>query len=174
MTNRRYVWLGFWGGVLGGVFMAMVEMANNLLAGHSVFTPMLMIAAPVVGQQPMMDAMKGGTFYIAIVPAILGMMGHFLWSGVIFGTLFGFIASWARLVGQAALWSGVVYGLIVGFFVSLVVNPIFGLMPLWQSDGWVAFFLMHIAYGLGPGLVLWRGTRALSASGISGHRQRLA
>src|SRR5919198_2515328 len=115
MTTGRYVWLGFWGGMLGGVFMAMVEMANNLLAGHSIFTPMHMIAAPIVGQEPMMNAMKGGTFYIEIVPAMLGMIGHFLWAGVIFGSLFGLIVSWSRLSGQATLWLGIVYGIAAGF-----------------------------------------------------------
>src|SRR5919197_2900477 len=172
MTTRRYIWLGFWGGLLGGVFMAIVEMMNNLVAGHSVFTPMLMIAAPVVGPQPMMNAMKGGTFYLELIPAILGMIGHFLWSGVIFGALFGFIASWLRLAGQAVLWSGVLYGITAGFFVRLVVNPIFALMPLWQSDGWVAFFIMHIAYGLGPGLVLWLATRGIAPTYTGEQRQR--
>src|SRR5919204_2924989 len=174
MTTRRYVWLGFWGGMLGGVFMAMVEMINNLLAGHSIFTPMQMIAAPIVGQQPMMNAMKGGTFYMELVPALLGMIGHFMWAGLIFGTLFGLIASWTRLVGQAALWWGVLYGIVAGFFVSLVVNPIFALMPLWQSDGWVAFFIMHIAYGLGPGLVMWWGTRHIAPTVRPRQQQRVA
>ena len=174
MTTGRYAWLGFWGGMLGGVFMAMVEMINNLLAGHSIFTPMQMIAAPVVGQQPMMAAMKGGTFYIQVVPAILGVLGHFLWAGVIFGTTFGLIASWARLAGLAALWWGIVYGIFAGFIVSLVVNPVFDLMPLWQSDGWLAFFIMHVGYGLGPGLVLWWSTRGTAPNIAPRHEHRLA
>jgi uncharacterized membrane protein YagU involved in acid resistance len=167
MTTGRYAWLGFWGGMLGGVFMAMVEMANNLIMGHSIFTPVLMIAAPVLGQQPMMNAMKGGTFYIELIPAIAGMMGHFMWAGLIFGTIFGLIAAWTRLVGRPALWWGLLYGIVAGFFISLVVNPLFGLMPLWQSDGWTAFALMHLGYGLGPGLVLWLGTRSVAGSMVT-------
>jgi uncharacterized membrane protein YagU involved in acid resistance len=159
MASGRWVWLGFWGGMLGGVFMAVVEMANNLLAGHSIFTPMHMIAAPIVGAQPMMAAMKGGTFYVEPVPALLGMIGHFTWAGLIWGIVFGLVAAGARLAGQPALWWGLVYGLVVGLFMSAFVLPIFALKPLWQSDGWVPFTLMHLGYGLGPGLVLWLGTR---------------
>lgn len=174
MTKGRSAWYGFWGGMLGGVFMAMVEMMNNLLAGHSIFTPMHMIAAPIVGKGSMMAAMTGGTFYLEPIPAMLGMIGHFMWAGLIWGTLFGLIATWTRLTGQSVLWWGLLYGIAVGFVMSAVVLPIVGMDPLWQSDGWMPFILMHLAYGLGPGLVLWRGTRNLGELAAVTRRQQPA
>jgi uncharacterized membrane protein YagU involved in acid resistance len=160
MTTGRWLWLGFWGGMLGGVLMAVVEMTSHLLAGHSLFTPMHMIAAPVVGDGPMMAAMKGGPLYVEAIPALLGMVGHFLWAGVIWGFGFGLIAAWGRLVGQVALGWGLVYGVAVGLFMSAVVLPIFGFKPLWEA-GWIPFTLMHLGYGLGPGLAVWRGAIAI-------------
>lgn len=170
MTTGRWIWLGFLGGLLGGVFMAMVEMGNNLIVGHSAFTPMHMIAAPVVGMGAMERAMTGGPLYMEPVPAILGMMGHFMWAGLIWGSLFGLLAAGLRLIGTAALGWGLVYGLLTGFVMSLVVLPIFGMKPLWESDGWVPFILMHLAYGLGPGFVVWRGT--LTSSEVAAAKGR--
>jgi uncharacterized membrane protein YagU involved in acid resistance len=169
MTTGRYVWLGFWGGMLGGVLMAMVEMTSHLLAGHSLFTPMHMIAAPVIGQEPLMNAMKGGPLYIELGPALLGMIGHFMWAGLIWGVAFGLIASWAHLDGTPALWWGLIYGLVVGLFMSAVVLPLFGFEPLWK-DGWVPFTLMHLGYGLGPGLAIWRGTTRVAVAEIAERR----
>lgn len=140
--------------------MAMVEMTTELLMGHSMFTPMAMIAAPVVGMGAMERTMMGGPFYMEPAPTLLGMMGHFMWAGLIWGSLFGLIAAGARIVGQAALWWGLAYGVGTGFVMSAVVLPVFGFKPLWETAPLVAFLLMHVAYGLGPGLVVWRGTRA--------------
>lgn len=174
MTTGRWVWLGLLGGLLGGVFMAIVEMTSELLMGHSMFTPMAMIAAPVVGMGPMERTMMGGALYMEPVPTLLGMIGHLIWAGPIWGIIFGLIVAGTRIVGQAALWWGLAYGVATGFVMSGVVLPIFGLQPLWETAPLLSFFLMHLAYGLGPGLVLWRRTRQPALAEIPARQRHAA
>jgi uncharacterized membrane protein YagU involved in acid resistance len=160
MTTRRWIWLGILGGLLGGVLESLVVMVNAAVVGQSIFTPMHMVATPIVGMAPMEAAMQGGTLYMEPIPAFVGMVGHFMWSAL-WGALFGLIAAGARLTSQAALWSSPIYGIGVGLFMSAVVLPIFQMQPMWLGVGWPVFLIAHAAYGLGPGLVIWRGTRAV-------------
>jgi len=158
MSVTRYAWLGVVGGLVGAVFMSMVEMTNELIVGHSFFLPPHMIAAPIVGKAPMEHAMMNGPLYLEWGPFLLGLALHMMWTAG-WGLAFGLIASAARLVSVAAFWWGIAYGLAVGFVMSYAVLPIAGLDPLPKTSGWAPFFLMHIAYGAGPGLVLWYATR---------------
>jgi uncharacterized membrane protein YagU involved in acid resistance len=176
MTLGRWLWLGSWGGMVGGVLEKAVVMTNAGIMGQSIFTPAHMVAVPVVGEGPMMAAMKGGAFYLEPVPALLGLIGHFLWSGPVWGLAFGLVAAALRLSGQAALWTGPAYGIAVGLFMSAVVLPIFGMKPMWEMAGWLVFTLAHLAYGLGPGIVVWQGTRAVAptAAAAGPPRQRAA
>jgi uncharacterized membrane protein YagU involved in acid resistance len=162
--------------MLGGVLEKIVVMTNAGIMGQSIFTPAHMVAVPVVGEGPMMAAMEGGTFYVAPIPALIGLVGHFLWSGPIWGIAFGVIAAWLRLRGQAALWSGLVYGVAVGLVMSAVVLPIFAMKPMWEMAGWTVFLLAHLAYGLGPGIVVAQGARAVAPAeaGAVPPRQRAA
>jgi hypothetical protein len=158
MSVGRYAWLGILGGLVGAVLMSMVEMTNELIMGHSFFLPPHMIAAPFVGKAPMEHAMMNGPLYLEWGPFILGLVLHMMWTAG-WGLLFGLIAAAMRLVGVAAFWWGIAYGIAAGFVMSYAVLPVVGLDPIPQTMGWAPFFLMHIAYGIGPGLVVWYGTR---------------
>ena len=159
MTLVRYAWLGVVGGLVGAVLMAMVEMTSELIAGHSFFLPPHMIAAPLFGPAPMEHAMKGGPLYLETVPFVVGLIVHMMWTAG-WGLLFGLIAGIARLAGLAAFSWGIAYAIAVGFVMSYVVLPLVRLDPIPQTSGWVPFFLMHVAYGIGPGAVIGYATRA--------------
>ena len=159
MSLARYGWLGIVGGLVGAALMAMVEMTSELLAGHSFFLPPHMIAAPFFGPAPMEHAMKGGPLYLEAGPFVVGLIAHMMWTAG-WGLVFGLIAGIARLAGPAALSWAIVYGLAVRFVMSYVVLPVVRLDPIPQTSGWIPFFLMHVAYGIGPGAVIAYATRA--------------
>jgi hypothetical protein len=169
MSLARYAWLGILGGLVGAVLMAMVEMTNELLSGHSFFLPPHMIAAPFFGKAPMEHAMNGGPLYLEGAPFVAGLVIHMMWTAG-WGLVFGVIAGITRLVGTAALCWSIVYGVVAGFVMSYLVLPLVGLDPIPQSSGWVPFFLMHIAYGIGPGAVIAYATRR-AAVGAAGMRR---
>jgi hypothetical protein len=169
MTLARYVWLGILGGLIGAVLMSMVEMGNELVAGHSFFLPPHMIAAPFTGKAPLEHAMRSGPFYLEAGPFVLGLVIHMMWTAG-WGAVFGLVAAAVRAAGAAALGWALAYAVAVGSVMSYVVLPLVGLDPIPQSSGWPAFFLMHIAYGLGPGLVLWYATRKRTAADMGARR----
>jgi len=169
MSLARYAWLGILGGLVGAVLMAMVEMTNELLSGHSFFLPPHMIAAPFFGKAPMEHAMKGGPLYLEGAPFVAGLVIHMMWTAG-WGLVFGLIAGITRLVGTAALWWSIAYGVVTGFVMSYLVLPLVGLDPIPQSSGWVPFFLMHIAYGIGPGAIIAYATRRAGV-GAAGMRR---
>ena len=154
----RSVWLGVLGGLVGAVLMSMVEMVNELVAGHSFFLPPHMIAAPFTGASPMQHAMTGGPFYLEGGPFVLGLALHMMWTAA-WGAAFGLLAGVLRIAAQNAIPFGAVYGLVVGFVMSYIVLPAVRLDPIPQTSGWLAFVLMHVAFGLGPGVMLWYGSR---------------
>ncbi len=47
--QRRYVLGGIAAGLVGGLAMSLYTMVAELVAGHSMFTPMYMVGAPLVG-----------------------------------------------------------------------------------------------------------------------------
>jgi hypothetical protein len=169
MTTQRYVRMGIVGGLLGGLLMSMTEMTSELVSGHSFFTPLYHIAAPLVGMAPMETAMKSpGLGYFDPVPALIGMIVHFAWSAT-WGLLFGLIASGARLVGAAAVAWSWVYVVAVAFVMSYLVLPLAGLRPIPEMPGWLPFVLMHAAYALG--LSLWVGRTLANVSPIEVERR---
>src|SRR5438876_11954682 len=66
-------------GMIGGILMALFTMlatATYLQMGF--FTPLYAIAAPLIGQQPLMTSLLQGGFYVARGPAILWLVFHLL------------------------------------------------------------------------------------------------
>src|SRR6266536_2730883 len=62
-------------GMLGGIVMALFTMlATATYLNMDFFTPLYAIAAPLVGQEPLMTSLRQGNFYLAIGQALLGVL----------------------------------------------------------------------------------------------------
>jgi hypothetical protein len=150
-VQRQYVIGGIAAGLVGGLAMSVYTMAAELVAGHSMFTPMYMVGAPVVGMGAMERGMSGGPLYLELVPAIVGMVVHFIWAAL-WGLVFGGILWASRLSGWVAFATAIVYAYAVGAIMSAVVMPAVGLKPMWEMPGLVFFVLDHLAFGLPLGI----------------------
>jgi hypothetical protein len=139
-------------GMIGGAVMAMFTMiASATYLGMGFFTPLYAIASPLVGQQALMTSLHQGVFSFALGPALLGLVGHMMWSAL-YGMIFGLIAYGVHLKGLAAVISGLVYGVLVMLLMSFVVAPIAGAPNLLHLLGGLSFTLGHLLFGLVVGL----------------------
>src|SRR3989442_4589178 len=110
-------------GMLGGIVMALFTMlATATYLNMDFFTPLYAIAAPLVGQEPLMTSMRQGGFYLAPGPALLGLVVHLLWAGL-WGLIFGLLARRLHLTGGAAIISGLIYGVLVMLVIIFHVVP---------------------------------------------------
>ena len=150
--QRQYVIGGVLAGLVGGLAMALYTMTNELLSGHSIFTPMSMPATPIVGMSVMERGMTGGALYLEPVPAMIGLVVHFLWAAF-WGLLFG-VGLWlTRTAGWVGFGLGIAWGYVVGLVMSGLLLPAVGMKPMWEQPGATVFALDHLAFGL-P-LALW-------------------
>jgi hypothetical protein len=149
--QRQYVIGGIIAGLVGGLAMTAYTMIAELTAGHSMFTPSYMVGAPIVGMGAMERGMSGGAFHFEPVPAMVGMVVHFLWAAF-WGLVFGVVLWITRVSGWPGFGLGIVYAYAVGAIMSLLVMPAVGLKPMWEMPGPIFFALDHLAYGLPLGI----------------------
>jgi hypothetical protein len=142
-------------GIIGGVLMVIFVMIASATYLHmGFFTPLYAIAAPLIGQQPLLASIADGTFYLALGPALLGLVGHLLWSAL-WGLFFGLLAHRLHLTGGAAIISGLVYGVLIMLVMVFLVLPIVGASSLLQLLGGWAFVLTianALFYGMSLGM----------------------
>src|SRR5260370_40324784 len=139
----QFLLLGALVGVIGGILMVMFTMlatATYLQIGF--FTPLYAIAAPLIGRQTLLTSMTHGVFYLALGPALLGLVVHLLWSAF-WGMNFGLLARKLHLTGGVAIISGLVYGVVVMLVMSFIVEPIVGAPNLLQGAGTLVFTIAH-------------------------------
>ena len=159
-------------GMIGGVVMAMFTMlATATYLGLGFFTPLYVMASPLLGQQILMTAMKGGIFYFTPGPALLGLVVHMLWSAL-FGMIFGLIAYGAHLKGIGAVIGGLVYGVLAMLLMNFVVLPLVGAPNLSHMLGWLSFTIGHLLFGLVLGL--WPVVRPQDFTHLVGRQLRQA
>lgn len=151
-TWRSPLLLGAAAGVVAGMIMAMYAMVSSAIGfgGQGFFTPLYGIAAPVIGTTEMERSMQPGSFHFAPVPALIGMMGHLMWSAV-YGAIFGGIVGALRTTGAAAIVLGGLYGLAVMVLMSFVVLPLFGLGSMPQMVGTPSWVIEHLIFGMALG-----------------------
>ena len=157
-------------GMIGGAMMAMFTMiATATYLGMGFFTPLYVMASPLIGKQVMMTAMHGGVFYFALGPAVLGLVVHMMWSAL-WGIIFGLIAAGLHLRGVAAVVGGMIYGLLVLLVMSFIVLPIVGAPTLFQLLGWPTWIIGHLLFGMVVGL--WLVLRPQDVTGLLGRQAR--
>jgi hypothetical protein len=145
--QRDYVIGGIVAGLVGALAMAVYTMTAELLSGHSMFTPLYMTAAPLVGMGAMERGMGGGALHFELLPAVLGMVVHFMWAAF-WGLLFALLLWTVRATGWAGFALGIVWGYVAGTVMSAVVLPPLGLKPMWEQPGLTFFVLDHLAFGI--------------------------
>ncbi len=140
-------------GMLGGILMALfVMLATATYLQMGFFTPLYAIAAPLIGQQLVMTSLLQGSFYLALGPALLGLVIHLLWAGL-WGLIFGLLARRLHLTGGVAIISGLVYGVLVMLVMIFIVVPIVGAPNLLLLLGSFSFTIANaLFYGLPLGL----------------------
>jgi hypothetical protein len=100
----------------------------------------------------LITSLRQGNFYLAIGPALLGLVVHLLWAAL-WGVIFGLIARRLHLTGGVAIISGLVYGVLVMLVMIFIVVPIAGAPNLLQLLGTFSFiFANALFYGLPLGL----------------------
>jgi len=143
-------------GVIGGILMAIFVMIASATYLHmGFFTPLYAIAEPLIGVQPLLTSLADGIFYLAPGPALLGLVGHLLWSAL-WGLIFGLLAHRLHLTGGRAIISGLIYGVLVMLVMVFLVLPIVGassLLPL--LGGWAFMITIANALFYGMSLGLW-------------------
>ncbi len=157
-NNNQLSQILLWGvvaGVIGGVLMVLFVMIASATYLHmGFFTPLYAIAEPLIGPQPLLASIADGIFYLALGPALLGLVGHLLWSAF-WGLIFGLLARRLHLTGGKAIISGLVYGVLVMLVMVFLVLPIIGASSLLQLLGGWAFVLTianALFYGISLGL----------------------
>src|SRR5436309_8455184 len=140
-------------GLLGGILMALFSMlATVTYLQMGFFTPLYAIAAPLIGQSTLMTSLRQGGFYLALGPALLGLVIHLLWAGF-WGLIFGLLARRLHLTGGLAIISGLVYGVLIMLVMIFIVVPIVGAPNLLQLLGSFSFTIANaLFYGLPLGL----------------------
>ena len=139
-------------GMIGGAIMAMfIMIATATYLSRGFFTPMYVIASPLIGKQVLMTSLHQGLFYFALGPALLGLVVHMMWAAL-YGMIFGLIAYGTHLKGVVAVISGLVYGVLVMLFMSFVIVPIAGAPNIPNSLGWPTWTIGHLLFGLVLGL----------------------
>jgi hypothetical protein len=134
-----------------GAVMAMYAMTASATFLHQgFFTPLYGIASPIAGQSAMMTSMQRGV-YLALGPALLGLVVHMMWSAM-YGVVFGLIARAASLHSASAVIAGVIFGLAIQVVMSVLVLRILGLASMPGTIGLPSFTVEHLLFGLTLGL----------------------
>lgn len=148
-TRRSPLLLGAIAGIVAGLVMAMYAMVSSFIGfgGQGFFTPLYGIASPVIGMSEMERSMQPGSFHFAPIPAMIGMVGHLMWSAT-YGAVFGAIVGALRTTGVAAIILGGLYGLAVMILMSLVTLPVLGLGEMPTMVGTPSWVIEHLIFGL--------------------------
>jgi hypothetical protein len=145
-------------GLVAGMAYGMMEMVIEAVIGKGLWSPLRYIASVfTLGK----DTDPG----FALVPVVVGLMGHMM-NSVIFGVVFSlWISRLASGVGGLAVL-GMVYAAAIFVVMWYVVLPVIDpAMLLVNGPG---FFASHLLYGLvlGVGVSLVRERRAAAASAV--------
>ena len=140
---------GIWGGLVGGVAMAVIALLYGLIAQRSPWYPINLLAAVAMPGMATAGAAQLRAFNPGAV--LIGIIAHGLIS-ILTGLLYAVILP--MLPRRHMLWGGVVAPLLwTGFLWAVlgVINPVLN-----ANIDWVWFIASQIAFGLAAGYVVSR------------------
>lgn len=142
---------GFWGGLAGGAAMAILAVIYGLVAQHSIWYPVNLLAGmviPDIGNQSVEQLRQ-----FQALPFIAAFFGHGIIStlvGIVYAVMLPMFPKYA------AFWAGVLMPL---FWSGLVATILSALNPVLNDRiSWPWFVVCQLAYGLVGGYVIARST----------------
>ena len=143
---------GVWGGIVGGMAMAVVALAYGVVSGRGIWYPVNLLAAMLL---PSMADMSGAELEkFDATAVVLGLVIHGIVSamaglfyGILLPTLPRYPVIWGGVVAPL-LWTGAVYG-----FMG-VLNPVMN-----SRVDWPWFIASQVLFGLTAGLVVVRSKK---------------
>ena len=142
---------GFWGGLAGGAVMAGLACLYGLIAQHSVWYPVNLLAGAVIPSMATATIEQLRMFHgLAFVAALVG---HVVLSSLV-GVLYAVILP--MFPKYAPFWGGILMPL---FWTSLIATSLWLLNPvLNERINWPWFVVCQLAFGLVAGFVIARST----------------
>ncbi len=143
---------GIWGGLIGGIVMAGLACLYGLIAEHSIWWPVNLLAGvvlPSIGNasDEQLRAFNGLAFFVA-----LG--GHVVMSALV-GLVYSVMLP--MFPKYAPFWAGIMMPLLWSAFIATslsIVNP-----ALNSRINWYAFVACQLGFGVVGGYVIARSTR---------------
>jgi len=143
---------GFWGGLAGGAVMAALACLYGLIAHHSIWYPINVLAGTVIpdlgnATDEQLRAFNGLAFFA-------GLVGHGVIS-VLVGILYAVMLP--MFPKYAPFWAGILVPLVGTGGIATVLNLINPVMV--GRINWVWFVICQLAFGLVAGYVIARSTK---------------
>lgn len=135
------------GGLVASVVMGMWEMILEQFIGNGFWSPVVYIAATIL--RDLQNVTTPVPF--DLVAVVLGLMGHMM-NSVILGIIFARLAPRFTTSQSGLVGLGVVYGILVFVAMWFAAVPIID--PVMLRLNALVFFLAHVMWGIGLGLVL--------------------
>jgi hypothetical protein len=143
---------GIWGGIAGGVVMAILACLYGLIAEHSIWYPINLLAGavmPTMANESVAQLREFSAF--AFMAAV---MGHVILS-ILVGILYAVILP--MFPKHATIWAGILMPLFWSGFIATgltVLNP-----ALNKQINWPWFVVTQLSFGLVAGYVIGRSTK---------------
>ena len=142
---------GIWGGLAGGAAMAVLACLYGLVAQHSIWYPVNLLAGAVIPQVGMDTPEQLRLFnMVAFIAALVGHVGLSILVGIIYAVMLPMFPKYAPF------WAGILMPL---FWSALVAVSLSILNPaLNERINWPWFVVCQLAYGLVGGFFIARST----------------
>jgi hypothetical protein len=135
-------------GVTAGFVIDIYWKLASLSLGHGFFTPLYIIASPIIGPDSANTAMvQPYTLSFEPGPAFLGLGIHMFWA-VFYTVIFGLIVWASRLTNSGVVVWGLIYGGLTMLMMSFLVLPVLGISVMPDTIGRLHFALSHLVFGL--------------------------
>ncbi len=143
---------GFWGGLAGGAVMAALACAYGLIAQHSIWYPINLLAGVVIPSMGNASMEQLRSFSgVAFLAALVGHGILCILVGIIYAVMLPMFPKYAPL------WGGILVPL---FWTGLVATTLNILNPvLNERISWPWFIACQLGFGLVGGYVIARSTR---------------
>jgi len=169
MNSSRFLIMSIVTGVVAGFAIDMYWKLASFSLGHGFFTPLYIIASPIISSEPANTAMaQPNALSFEPGPAFLGLGIHLLWA-IFYTVVFGLIVWASRLTGLSAMVWGLIYGGLTMLMMSFLVLPVLGISIMPETVGRLHFALSHLIFGLI--LSLWPVLRPQDFTVTGGYRR---
>jgi hypothetical protein len=142
---------GFWGGLAGGAVMAALACLYGLIAEHSIWYPVNLLAGTVIPAMgtATVEQLKA-PHGLPFVAALVGHIGFSSLVGILYAVMLPMFPKYAPL------WGGILMPL---FWTGLISTSLWLLNPaLNERINWPWFVVCQLAFGLVAGFVIARST----------------